>query len=345
MSRNIKKIVISVLIFLVITGVVAAGFAYKTIFANNISPLAASHIYIKTGYTYSQVIDLLEENNVLKDLATFQQVSKWKKYPQKIKAGRYAIKQGMNNNEIVNMLRSGRQEAVNFTFNNIRTKEDFAKRVSQQLEMSADSLLSLLNNAEEIRKYNVNPETVLTIFIPNTYQMWWNTNHYEFVQKMHREYEQFWTEERKRKAADINLSPTEIIILASIVEEENHRKDEQSKIAGVYINRLKRGIMLQADPTIKFALKDFERKRLLYTDLEVASPYNTYRNSGLPPGPIRIPSPTCIDKTLNYEKHNYIFMCAKEDFSGYHNFAVTSSEHAANAKKYHNALNKNKIKQ
>jgi UPF0755 protein len=342
MSR--KKVIIFIFIFLVLTGIVAMFFACKIIFVDNISSQAPDYLYIKTGSNYSQIIDLLKDKNIVKNLKTFQWVSKWKKYPLRVKAGKYAIKQGMNNNELVNMLRLGRQEAINFTFNNVRTKEQFVQKVSQQLEMNANDLLDLLNDNDFLVSYNLNTETALTLFIPNTYQLWWNTSADEFIQKMYREYQKFWTEERRQKAADINLSPVEVSILASIVEEENHRTDEQARIAGVYINRLKKGIPLQADPTVKFALQDFGRKRLLYNDLDINSPYNTYKYSGLPPGSIRIPSPTCIDKVLNYEQHNYIFMCAKEDFSGYHNFAVTNSEHEANAKKYHNALNINKIK-
>jgi len=339
-----RKVIIFIFIFLVLAGGAVMWFAYNTIFANNISTQAPEFLYIKTGSNYGQVVDLLEEKGVVKNLKTFQQVAKWKKYPQKVKAGKYAIKQGMNNNELVNMLRSGRQEAINFTFNNVRTKTDFAEKVSQQLEMSAESLLFLLNDAEIFLEYKLSNDNILTLFIPNTYQILWNTSAEDFVKKMHREYEKFWTKERTQKAANMNLSPTEVIILASIVEEENHRADEQARIAGVYMNRLKKGMLLQADPTVKFALQDFGKKRILYADLEIDSPYNTYKYAGLPPGPIRIPSPTCIDNVLNYERHNYIFMCAKEDFSGYHNFAVTLSEHAANARKYHNALNMNKIK-
>ena len=339
-----KKIIIFVLLFFCLMGVMTTYFVYKTIFVDNVSSQAPIYLYIKTGSTYNQVIDLLEEKKIIKNLKTFQLVAKWKKYPQKVKSGRYAIKPKMNNNELVNMLRSGNQEAVNFTFNNVRTKEQFVQKVSQQLEIDAEDLLNLLNDNHFLRSYNLNTETALSLFIPNTYQLWWNTSCEKFIKKMYNEYERFWTKERRQKAADINLSPVEISILASIVEEENHRTDEQARIAGVYINRLKKGIPLQADPTVKFALRDFARKRLLYADLEINSPYNTYKYTGLPPGVIRIPSPTCIDKVLNYEQHNYIFMCAKEDFSGYHNFAVTLSEHTANAAKYHNALNTNKIK-
>ncbi len=339
-----KVIIISVILFLFLVGIITVYFAYKMVFTNNISSEAPSYIYIKTGSTYDGVIDILKKEHVVKDLKTFQWVSKVKDYPQRVKAGRYAVKQGMNNNELVNMLRSGRQEPVNFTFNNVRTKEQFVQKVSQQLETGYDDLLSLLDDDKELEKYNVNKENVLILFIPNTYQFWWNTSPDEFMQRMYKEYHTFWNQQRIQRAKDINLSPIEVSIMASIVEEENHRADEQARIAGVYINRLNRGMLLQADPTVKFALQDFGRKRLLYADLEIDSPYNTYKYMGLPPGPIRIPSPVSIDNVLNYEKHNYIFMCAKEDFSGYHNFAATSAQHAANARKYHDALNRNKIK-
>jgi UPF0755 protein len=341
-----KKAVIitSLLLFLLLIGTITMYFAYKVIFTDNVSMGSPVYIYIKTASTYDDVVELMKKENVLKNIKTFQWLSSLKKYPQRVKAGRYCIKQGMSNNELVNLLRSGRQEAVNFTFNNIRTKEQFVERVSQQLEMDYDSLLLLLNNDKKLEKYGVNKDNVLTVFIPNTYQFWWNTSPDEFVKRMYREYRKFWNGERMAKATEMQLSPTEITILASIVEEENHRTEEQARIAGVYINRLNKGMYLQADPTIKFALQDFGRKRLLYVDLKVNSPYNTYKHTGLPPGTIRIPSPTCIDKVLNYEKHNYLFMCAREDFSGYHNFAVTAAGHSVNVSKYHKALNRNKIK-
>jgi UPF0755 protein len=344
---NKKAIVITgifVFLFLTVTVSMAMYFTYKIIFGDNISSHAAPYLYIKTGSTYDDVLELLQKENVVKNVKTFQTVARFKKYPQKVKSGRYSIKQGMSNNELINMLRSGRQEVVHFTFNNIRTKEQFAQSVSRQLETDYDSLLSLLNNDTQLEKYHVNKENVLTVFIPNTYQLWWNTSVEAFMERMYREYQRFWNKERLKKAAEMDLSPTKVIILASIVEEENHRSDEQAKIAGVYINRLKKGMYLQADPTVKYALQDFGRKRLLYVDLEVNSPYNTYKHTGLPPGTIRIPSPNCIDNVLNYEKHQYLFMCAKEDFSGYHNFSKTAAGHRVNVDKYHKALNKNKIK-
>ena len=256
-----KKIIITAFILGVLIGTAAALYAHKTLFSNNISPQASSLIYIPTGASFDDVTEILEKENVIKNKRSFQWVAKYKKFNQ-ARSGRYRIKQGMGNNEIVNMLRSGRQEPVNFTFNNIRTKEQFAKRVSEQLEMDYESLLSFLNDEEKLANYNVNTETALSIFIPNTYQIWWNVSVEAFVERMYKEYQQFWTEQRLEKAQEIRLSPAEVIILAAIVEEENHRHDEQARIAGVYINRLVRGIPLQADPTVKFALQDFERTRV-----------------------------------------------------------------------------------
>jgi len=343
MNKHTKMLII-IAVFLLAAGAVFACMLHGAAFSNNMRLQSAICIYIPTGSTYKDVLVILEENGVLKNKKSFERIAEIKKYPNRIRSGKYRIDEKMSNNELVNRLRSGCQEAVDFTFNNIRTKEQFAKRVAEQLEMNAENLLDLLNDTNFFTSYNVNAQTVLTIFVPNTYKIWWNTSAEDFVKKMYQEYAIFWTEKRKEKAAQIPLTPTEVIILASIVEEENHRRDEQARIAGLYINRLKKGMRLQADPTVKFALNDFERKRLLYSDLEVNSPYNTYQTAGLPPGPIRIPSPTCVDEVLNYENHNYLYMCAKEDFSGYHNFATTLSQHNANAAKYHNALNIKRIK-
>jgi UPF0755 protein len=342
--NKVTKTLMLIAVFLLVAAAVIACLFYRAAFSNNVSPQSPTYIYIPTGAVYEDVLEILDENKVLKNKQSFQWVAKLKKYPKRVRSGRYRIYEGMSNNELVNRLRSGNQEAVDFTFNNIRTKEQFAKRVAEQLEMNAADLLDLLNDNDFLSAYNVNSQTVLTLFIPNTYKIWWNTSAEDFVKRMAGQYALFWTAERKEKAAAIPLTPTEVIVLASIVEEENHRRDEQARIAGLYINRLKIGMRLQADPTVKFALNDFERKRLLYSDLETDSPYNTYQIAGLPPGPIRIPFPSCVDEVLNYEKHNYLFMCAKEDFSGYHNFAVTASQHAANAAKYHNALNLKRIK-
>ena len=338
------KILITTMVPLLIAGATVACLLHRAAFSNNVRLRSSICIYIPTGAAYSDVLAVLKENKVLKNEKSFEYIAKIKKYPTRIRAGKYRIDQKMSNNELVNRLRSGRQEAVDFTFNNIRTKEQFANRVAEQLEMNSTDLLDLLNDNDFLAAYHLNSQTALTIFIPNTYKVWWNTSAEDFVKKMYREYGKFWTEERREKAAAIGLSPTEVVILASIVEEENHRRDEQARIAGLYINRLKMGMPLQADPTLKFAWNDFALKRVLDCHKEIDSPYNTYKIAGLPPGAIRIPSPSCVDAVLHYEKHNYLYMCAKEDLSGYHNFSVTYSQHQANAAKYHNTLNKNKIK-
>ena len=343
MNLRIKLLIITVLLLLAAGGTVAC-LLYRAVFSNNIDGQSAIYIYISTGSVYEDVLGILDENKVLKNKKSFDRIAKIKQYPKHIRSGRYRIDLKMSNNELINRLRSGSQEAVNFTFNNIRTKEQFAKRVAEQLEITEMELIDLLNDNDFLTAYNLNLETALTIFIPNTYKIWWNTSAENFVKKMHSQYMLFWTEERKEQAEKIPLTPTEVIILASIVEEENHRLEEQARIAGVYINRLKIGMPLQADPTLKLAWNDFTIKRLLDFHKEIISPYNTYKIAGLPPGSIRIPSSSCVDAVLNYEKHNYLYMCAKEDLSGYHNFAVTLSQHNANATKYHNTLNKNKIR-
>ena len=356
MNKRRKILVIS-LVALLVAGAAIAFLLHRAVFSCNIQDQSydywittdkeiafQKYIYIPTGSDYEDVLRILDENKVLKNKKSFDWIAKIKNYPHRIRSGKYRIDRKMSNNDLINRLRSGNQEAVDFTFNNIRTKEQFAKRVSEQLEMDASDLLDLLNDNDFLAAYQVNFQTALTIFIPNTYKVWWNTSAEDFVQKMYREYEKFWTAERKEKVAAISLTPTEVIILASIVEEENHRRDEQSRIAGVYINRLKMGMPLQADPTLKFAWNDFAITRVLNHHKEINSPYNTYKITGLPPGLIRIPSPSCVDEVLNYEKHNYLYMCAKEDFSGYHNFAATLSQHNANAAKYHNALNQLRIK-
>ena len=229
-------------------------------------------------------------------------------------------------------------------FNNIRTKEQFAGRISNQIETDSLSIINLLNNNSFLEKYELNSQNVMVMFIPNTYELYWNTSAEKLFERMNHEYKKFWNEERTDKAAAVGLTTVEISILASIVQSETNKKDEMARIAGTYINRLNKGMLLQADPTVVYALGDFTIKRLLSKHLEIDSPYNTYKYTGLPPGPITIPDATTIDKVLNYEKHDYLFFCAREDLSGYHAFAKTLAEHSANAKKYQKALDKMNIR-
>ena len=302
-------------------------------------------VFIPTGSDYNAVLEILGEQGIIKDMKSFEWVAREKKYPGSVKPGRYRIMANMSNAEMVNMLRSGNQEPVSFTFTNIRTKEQLAARVGAKLEADSSEVLDLLNNEEILQtKFGMGTRNILTMFIPNTYEFYWNTSAQEFLERMAKEYRKFWTEERKNKAKAAGLTQTEVSILASIVQEEQRVFDDEKKtIAGLYINRLNQGICLQSDPTVIYAIGDFTINRVLKKDLEIDSPYNTYKCQGLPPGPICIPEISSLDAVLNYEKHDYLYMCAKEDFSGRHNFSKTLAQHLVYAKKYQQALNKRKI--
>ncbi len=298
---------------------------------------------IPEGATYNQVVDSLQAYDILNNYKAFHWVSKKKSYQETVKPGRYLLRKGMNTNQIVNKLRAGDQDPVNVTFNNARFNEDLAGKVSRYLQTDSLSILQLFSNEELIAKYGFTPETFRAMFIPNTYQFFWTTSANDFAARMKKEYDRFWNETRLKKAEEIGLSPVEVITLASIVQEETAKSDELGKVAGLYINRLQMGMPLQADPTVKYAVGDFSLRRILHVHLEVDSPYNTYKNAGLPPGPVNFPEVSAIDAVLNYEKHNYLYMAAKEDFSGYHNFARTLAEHNRNASRYRAALDKMQI--
>jgi UPF0755 protein len=245
----------------------------------------------------------------------------------------------MSNLQLVRKLRSGQQTPVRVTFNTIRTQEDLAEKISANLEVSKEQFLELLQDSVYIRKFGFEEETIMSVFIPNTYEFWWDTSAEELFERMHKEYQIFWTDARKQKAQDLGLSQQEVSTLASIVQAESQKSDERPKIAGVYLNRLRIGMPLQADPTLVFAAGDFSIKRLTAKQMAIDSPYNTYKYAGLPPGPINLPDINSLDAVLNYEKHSYLYFCAKEDFSGYHSFAVGYDEHLSNARRYQRALN------
>jgi UPF0755 protein len=260
-----------------------------------------------------------------------------------VRPGRYRIRSGMSNDRLAGMLRSGNQEPVRLVFNNIRTPAMLAGVVSEQIEADSLSILSLFSDTKLLEANQLTRETVMGIFIPNTYEIYWNTSARQFFDRMLREYRLFWNEKRLAQARRMGMEPMEVMTLASIVDEETLIPEEEARVAGVYINRLNRRMRLQADPTVKFAAGDMNMTRVLKKHLLIDSPYNTYRHGGLPPGPIVIPSISVIDAVLNYERHNYIYFCAKEDFSGYHNFAATLAQHNKNARSYQNALDRRKI--
>ncbi len=314
---------------------------YQFIFQENVRSDYVMLISVED--TYDTVKDRLLKDEILFSEKAFKWVAKKKKYNKNVKPGRYKLKRGMTTNELVNMLRSGAQKPVDITFNNVRFKEDMAGKVSKYIQADSLSILALFSDEKQIKEWGFTTETFRTMFIPNTYEMYWTISAKEFAKRMHDEYQNFWNAERKIKAEALNISPAEVSIVASIVQSETIKKDELPRVAGLYINRLKRGILLQADPTVKYAVGDFSIKRVLNKHLEIESPYNTYKYVGLPPGPICFPSIQSIDAVLNYESHKFLYMCAKEDFSGYHNFAKTLRQHNRNANIYRKALDDRKI--
>ena len=241
-------------------------------------------------------------------------------------------------------LSMGYQTPIKLTVGSVRTLDRLARNISRQLMIDSCEIADILKDTTYISKLGYTKETLPALFIPNTYEVYWNMSNEDFMQRMVKEHKAFWNEKRLKQAEAIGLTPIEVATLASIVEEETANNAEKPMVAGLYINRLKKGMLLQADPTVKFSMQDFGLKRILYKHLEVDSPYNTYKYAGLPPGPIRIPSYQGLESVLNYAKHNYLYMCAKEDFSGTHNFAVTSAQHAANARRYQQALNRKGIR-
>ncbi len=343
-SKKAKIFFASVLLILILFGSIMTHLYFR-IFSPNIDLNGndSAYLHISNSLNQDDVIELLQENGWLKNEKSLKWVMNRKNFAKHIRGGRYLIENKMNNNDLVDLLRSGKQVPVHLTFNNTRTLENFAGKIARQIEADSLSLLAVLKDEEVIAKYGFKPETIMGMFIPNTYQLYWNTNAQAFMNRMYKEYATFWNANRLQKAKNIGLSPIEVSTLASIVDEETLKNDEKPRIAGVYMNRLNRKMKLDADPTLKFALGNFGIRRVLNKHKTIDSPYNTYRNKGLPPGPIRQASVSGLDAVLNYEKHNYLFFCANSDFSGYHIFASTLREHNRNAKKYRNELNKRKI--
>lgn len=341
MKKSIK-ILLAVSVLLLVVGGYFGLNMYKTYLASNVTG-NEKYIYIKTGATYDDFLNNLASKEILKDLNTFKAAAGKMNLANTLKPGRYALKSGMNNRTLINKLKSGNQDAVSLKFQNIRKKENFAAYLAKNMEADSLSFIKLLDSAAFVEKYGFNTENVYTMFIPNTYEFYWNSSPTDFFEKMLKQYNKFWNSERKQKVAALNLSPIQVSILASIVDAEALYDKEMPTIAGLYLNRLNRGILLQADPTVIFANDDFTIKRVLNSHLASNSKYNTYKYGGLPPGPIMMPSIKAIDAVLNKENNNYIYMCAKEDFSGYHAFAETREQHEINANKYRAAMNKRNI--
>ena len=341
MKKFLKIFFISAVILL------AAGALglYFIFMSPNITPAKreSPYIFIATGSASEDVFTALDTAVKFKSRFSFDMACKLMNYPKRVYAGRFKIHSAMSNLELLKMLRTGKQSPVDLVFHNIRTRELFAERISQQIEVSRDSLLFLMNDDKFLSDFDLDSNTVLTLFVPNTYQFFWNTSGTQFFKRMKTEHDKFWNEERMQKANALGLTPAKVSVLASIVEQETQRSDEKPIIAGVYLNRLKKNMYLQADPTLVYALGDFSIRRVLNQHKKIDSPYNTYMYAGLPPGPICIPSISSIDAVLNRFSHNYLYFCAKEDFSGYHVFASTHEQHMTNAARFQRALNKRGI--
>ena len=337
-----KRIFFFFLLFLLLVAAGAGYWLYNIVLKPNVwTPNnEAATITIPTGSDYEEVKNILYSQGLIIHRQNFEWLAEKKKYPETVKPGRYLIDSTMSNNDLINLLRSGEQLPVQLIFNNIRDIYQLAEVVSKQIEADSVSIIQLLTDSTYLSLHGLKKETAPILFIPNTYEMYWNTSAEGFLKRMHGEYIKFWNGERTRLANEIGLTIAEVVTLASIVEKETNKNAEKSIIAGVYMNRLKAGWRLQADPTVIYAIGDYSIKRVLNVHKEVRSPYNTYQFFGLPPGPICIPSIASIDAVLNYDRNNYLFFCAKDDMSGYHVFAQTNRQHNANARKYQKALNK-----
>ncbi|MEO8772957.1 MAG: endolytic transglycosylase MltG [Gelidibacter sp.] len=344
----IKKILVAVALIGLVVAAVIAYTIYQTMFVSNTAfNNDVAYVYIPTNATYQDVKSELEP--LLKDISKFDALAERKKYTTNIKAGKYAIKKGMNNNDIVNSIRSN-NIALTLSFNNQESLERLAGRISIQIEADSLELFSVMSSPEFLKANDFTSKTALGMYIPNSYQFFWNTSAEQFRERMLREYHRFWNEERLAKAKRINLTPEKVMTMASIVQKETAKVDERKRVAGVYMNRLKIGMPLQADPTVIYAMKhssgDFDQiiKRVLYKDLTLDSPYNTYKYAGLPPGLIAMPDISSIDAVLDYENHDYYYFVADVKNFGYHKFAKTLSQHNVNRQEYVKWINQQGVK-
>ena len=336
-----------VLLIIVVLAIAAGVFGWRTwreVFgAGPRFPNDDRILLIPTGSNVDQVIDSLKAGGMITDERAFRMLAERKNYSERVKPGRYRIASGTSLNALVNTLRSGEQEPLDLTFTNVDDLPELAGRVAHYLEGDSMEFLRAFRDRELQQEEGLNEQNFISLFIPNTYEMWWTTTPQQFVARMRKEHASFWTEERKAKASRYGLEPWQVSTLASIVQAETMRSSDAPRIAGVYLNRLRIGMPLQADPTLKFALGLDSINRVLDRDKQVISTYNTYLNSGLPPGPINMAEPRNLDAVLNAEKHDFLYFCAKEDLSGYSNFSRTYDQHLVNARRYQRALNARKI--
>lgn len=340
-----KKIAVFFLLLFTILLSSFGFYTYQIIYSPNILVEKEERVLIiPRDATFKDVQNMLYERDIVQDLVSFSMLAKIMDYHENVKYGRFKLQPDMTNIEAIRLLRGGREEAVNVTFNNVRLKEDLAEKITRNIALEPEEFLNALDEYTNNNKYGFDEQNIISMFIPNTYQVNYFISSEELLERMYKEYQRFWNEDRKAKAEALGLTPKEVSTLASIVQAESIKKSESPTIAGLYLNRLERGIPLQADPTLVFATGDFSIKRVLNVHKEIDSPYNTYKYRGLPPGPINMPSIHNIDAVLNAEDHQYLYMVAKEDFSGYHYFSKTLSEHLRNARKYQENLTREQRK-
>ena len=320
----------------------AAGFwGWNTAFRPN-SLAADGRFVLKSKSSTDSTIQQLFDDGRIRDASSFQRYLSWRGWDHNggLRPGRYMIPEGLDNRGLARLLRSGAREAVRVRFNATRLPEEVAESISDQMALEQAAILAAMTDPLTAARNGTDVEGFRTRFIPNTYEVWHDMSATDLVDRMVKEWKKWWSLERRAQAEAKGLTPEEAGILASIVKSETSRLDEAPTVAGLYLNRLRRGMRLQADPTLIYALGDFSIRRVLNVHREVDSPYNTYKYPGLPPGPINYPEPAYLEAVLNAEEHGYIFMCAREDFSGYHAFAKTNKEHERNARRYRRALDR-----
>jgi len=343
----VKKIGLFLLVSILIGGLIVGLTMKQWIWGANVkSNLDNFELLIPTGSDYGGVKKILEKNHLLDNVRSFDFVANLMKYKKsKIRAGRFILKPEMSNRELITLLRSGKQSPVKVTFNSVRNIDEMIGKIYKDIEADSIDFIKLLHDSLFIGELGYKSADIMTMFIPNTYEFYWNTSAEEFIERMKAEHDKFWKKnDRLNKADKLGLDAKEVYILASIVEKETLAVEEKPKVASVYLNRLKRGMLLQADPTVVFASGDFGLRRVLNKHLKIDSPYNTYIYEGLPPGPIWMPDVSTIDAVLNAEDTNYLYFCAKPDGNGRHAFAKNLIQHNINANKYRRWLNSKRIK-
>lgn len=344
-SRALTKMLILAGVLVMIAGTLVFYYYLRiTKPVINLDGKKGCYFYIYTGSSFLDVKDSLVKKGYLTDPDAFEWLAQRKNYPQRIKPGRYRLVNGMRNNVLVNLLRSGNQEPVRLIIQNVNTNAELAGKIGRRIETDSLQLSKLFNDRAYLSEFGISPLTLFTLFIPDTYEFYWNTSGDQLFKRMQKEYIRFWTPQRRHLADSLNLSAAQVVTLASIVEKETNKNSEKHIIAGVYLNRLRLQIPLQADPTVVFAWNDYRIRRVLKVHTLIKSPYNTYLKPGLPPGPICMPSVASVDAVLHAGHHPYLYFCAREDLSGYHNFAATLEEHNRNARKYQKSLDNMNIR-